>query len=150
LEAHSGDPAPIPCPTGLSILLLDTNVVSTLFKPDHSLHQRCFEIVAGHRWFISFMTRGELLLWPRVNQWGASRREELKKHIDLCTTLFPEEETCGVWADIMTESRAAGRPITAADAWIASAARQWDLALVATDYRDFEHLDNLTLIPVLP
>jgi tRNA(fMet)-specific endonuclease VapC len=134
----------------VSVLLLDTNVVSTLFKPDHSLHQRCFEIVGGHQWFISFMTRGELLLWPRVNQWGVARREELKQHIDLCTTLFPEDDTCEVWADIMTESRVAGRPITAADAWVAAAARRWDLALVTADYRDFEHLDNLTLIPVSP
>jgi predicted nucleic acid-binding protein len=46
----------------MRVLLLDTNVVSILFKPDHSLHQKCFEIVAGYQWFISFMTRGELLL----------------------------------------------------------------------------------------
>jgi hypothetical protein len=59
LEAHSGDPAPISGPVGVIPLLLDTNVVSTLFKPDHSLHKRSFEIVAGHQWFISFMTRGE-------------------------------------------------------------------------------------------
>jgi predicted nucleic acid-binding protein len=150
LEAHSGDPAPIPDSAGVSLLLLDTNVVSTLFKPDHSLHQRCFEIVAGHQWFISFMTRGELLLWPRVNQWGASGREELKRHIDLCTTLFPEEDTCEVWAAIMAESRTAGRPITAADAWVAAAPREWDLALVTRDYRDFEHLDRLTVVLVLP
>jgi predicted nucleic acid-binding protein len=140
LEAHSGHPAPIPDPAGVSLLLLDTNVVSTLFKPDHSLHKRCFEIVVGQQWFISFMTRGELLLWPRVNRWGSSRREELTRHVDLCTTLFPDEDTCDIWTGIMTESRAAGRPITAADAW----------ALVTADYRDFEHLDSLTLIPVSP
>jgi predicted nucleic acid-binding protein len=46
----------------MSILLLDTNVVSVLFKPDHILHSRSFQIVAGHQWFTSFMTRGELLL----------------------------------------------------------------------------------------
>jgi predicted nucleic acid-binding protein len=28
------------------------------------------------------------------------------------------------------------------------AALQFDLALVTADYRDFEHLDGLTLIPV--
>jgi predicted nucleic acid-binding protein len=134
----------------MRVLLLDTNVVSILFKPDHSLHQGCFEIVTGHQWFISFMTRGELLLWPRVNRWGARRREELVNHIDLCTTLFSDEETCVLWADIMLESRVAGRPVTTADAWVAAAARQWDLALVTADYRDFEHLGGLTLIPVLP
>ena len=134
----------------MRVLLLDTNVVSILFKPDHSLHRRCFEIVTGHQLFISFMTRGELLLWPRVNRWGARRREELVNHIDLCTTLFSDEETCVLWADIMLESRVAGRPVTTADAWVAVAARQWDLALVTADYRDFEHLGGLTLIPVLP
>jgi len=53
------------------------------------------------------------------------------------------------WADIVAESRLSGRPITAADAWIAATARQWDLALVTADYRDYEHIDGLTLVPVL-
>jgi tRNA(fMet)-specific endonuclease VapC len=96
------------------------------------------------------MTRGELLLWPRVNRWGASRRQELTGHINLCTTLLPDNDTCVFWADIMVESRLAGRPITAADAWVAAAARQWNLALVTADYRDFEHLDDLELILVSP
>jgi predicted nucleic acid-binding protein len=100
----------------VKFLLLDTNVVSILFKPEHSLHKKCFQITAGYQWFISFMTRSELLLWPIVNQWGFARREQLKKHIDLCTTLLPGERTCEFWADIMAESRAAGRPITTADA----------------------------------
>lgn len=134
----------------MSVLLLDTNVVSILFKPKHILHRQSFEIVAGHQWFISFMTRGELLLWPRVNHWGSKRRVNLAKHIDLCTTLFPDESACAIWADIMAESLVAGRPITAADAWIATAARQWDLPLVTADYRDFEHLDGLALVPVAP
>ncbi len=128
--------------------MLDTSVVSILFKPDHSVYQRCFEIVTGHQWFISFMTRGELLLWPRVNQWGSTRRGELLQHMDLCTTLFPDEATCVAWADIMAESRVVGRPITAGDAWIAAAAQQWGIALVTADYQDFQHLDSLTLIPV--
>ena len=95
----------------MRVVLLDTNVVSILFKPDHSLYQKCFAIVSGHQWFISFMTRGELLLWPRLNQWGSKRRDDLKSHVDLCTTLFPDEDTCVVWADIIAESRIAGRPI---------------------------------------
>lgn len=53
-----------------------------------------------------------------------------------------------IWADIMAESELAGRPITSADAWIAAAARQWDLALVIADYRDYQHLDRLTLISI--
>jgi hypothetical protein len=33
----------------MSVLLLDTNVVSILFKPDHFLHGQAFAIVAGHQ-----------------------------------------------------------------------------------------------------
>ena len=75
----------------MRVLLLDTNVVSILFKPDHSLHQKCLRIATGNQWFISFMTRAELLMWPRVNRWGSRRREELTHHIDLCATLLDAE-----------------------------------------------------------
>ena len=30
-------------------------------------------------------------MWPRVNRWGSRRREELIRHIDLCTTLLGGE-----------------------------------------------------------
>src|SRR5260370_17366233 len=113
----------------MRVLVLDTNVVSILFKPDHSLHQTCFGIVAGHQLFISFMTRGELLLWPRVNQWGSTRRQELTRHIDLCTTLLPDEDTCVICADIMAESRVAGRPLTAPSPCIPAPSRPWNIAL---------------------
>lgn len=132
----------------MRVLLLDTNVVSILFKPDNALHQRCLRIAADHQWFISFMTRAELLFWPRANQWGTARRDQLHGHINLCTTLFADEATCELWAGIMAVSRAAGRPITPSDAWVAATARQWNIPLVTADYRDFEHLDGLTLIPV--
>ena len=129
-------------------LLLDTNVVSLLFKPDHTLHAKCLRITAGNELLISFMTRAELLLWPRQNIWGPNRTKELSKHIGLFTTLLPDESTCEHWAAVITESRSVGRTITTADAWIAAAARQWDLPLVTLDYKDFEHLQNLTLVPV--
>jgi predicted nucleic acid-binding protein len=75
----------------MKVLLLDTNVVSILFKPDHSLRQKRLAMVTGHQWFISFMARAELLLWLRVNGWGSRRREELIHHVDLCATLYPDE-----------------------------------------------------------
>jgi predicted nucleic acid-binding protein len=100
----------------MRLLLLDTSVVSLLFKPDHALHAKCVVLVSESQLFISFMSRAELLLWPKWNHWGAKRAEELLKHIDLCTTLFPDEETCTLWVDIMDESRSVGRPIATADA----------------------------------
>ena len=108
----------------MRVLLLDTNIVSILFKPDYPLHRTCLDIVAGDESLISFMSRSELLLWPIQNQWGSPRRMALEKHIDRCTTLFPDDDTCLIWAGIMAESRTAGRPMSVADAWVAAAARQ--------------------------
>jgi predicted nucleic acid-binding protein len=129
-------------------LLLDTNVVSILFKPDHPLYDKCLGIAGGSQWFISFMTRAELLLWPRLNHWGATRREKLVAHMGLCTTLLPDEATCDLWTEIMAESQTAGTPMTVADAWVAAAAKQWRLALITADHRDFDHLNGLILIPI--
>jgi len=68
--------------------------------------------------------------------------------MELFTTLFADENTCFHWADIVSDGRSAGRSITTADAWIAATAIQWDLPLVTADYRDFEHVRALTLVPV--
>jgi predicted nucleic acid-binding protein len=132
----------------MRLLLLDTNVVSILFKPDHALHEKCLGLVSAAQLFISFMTRAELLLWPRQNRWGPRRTEEFVTHVELCTTLFPDEPTRGHWVAIVSEGRWAGRPMTTADAWIAATAIQWDLPLVTADYGDFEHINGLTLVPV--
>jgi len=129
-------------------VLLDTNIVSYLFLPQHALYQKCTDEIGDRHCCISFMTLGELLLWPKANRWGAERETRLFQHFKKYTTLFPDEDTCAVWADIMAESRRLGRPIKAADAWVAATAKRWDLALMTADYRDFNHLKGLTLIPI--
>jgi hypothetical protein len=67
----------------MKVLLLDTNVVSILFKKAHSLRQACLEAVSGQQLVISFMARAELMLWPVTNNWGESRRTALSEHIAL-------------------------------------------------------------------
>jgi predicted nucleic acid-binding protein len=84
----------------MKVLLLDTNVVSILFKRSHSLRQACLEAVAGQQLAISFMTRTELMLWPVTNDWGESRRAALSQHIGLYTTLYPDDRTCAIWAEV--------------------------------------------------
>lgn len=116
----------------MKVLLLDTNVVSILFKTDHSLRESCLQAVAGRQLMISFTTRAELMLWPVANRWGDPRRTALAQHIALYTTLYPDEHSCAIWAEIVAQCRRAGRPIQTADAWIASAARQWGVPLPQT------------------
>lgn len=132
----------------MRLLLLDTNIVSILFNVDHSLRSKCTKEIGDALCYMSFMTRGELLLWPKANRWGGERRANLDRHIAQFTALFPDEETCALWADVMAESRRAGRPMATADAWIAATAKQWELGLVTANHRDFDHLVGLKLIPI--
>lgn len=124
-------------------LLVDTNIVSILFKRESSLFLRCSEAIRGANCCMSFMTRAELLLWPRVNAWGEQRRLLLEEHITDFTTLLPDEEDCAHWAEIVAETRQAGRPMSHGDAWIAATAKRWQLPLLTTNYKDFEHLREI-------
>lgn len=71
----------------MSVLLVDTNVVSILFNRWHSLRQTCLDTVTGHQLMISFITRAELMLWPAANGWGEARRAALAQHVALYLTL---------------------------------------------------------------
>jgi tRNA(fMet)-specific endonuclease VapC len=132
----------------MRVYLLDTNIASYLFLPHHARYQKCVEEIDDRHCCISFMTRAELLLWPKVNRWGVDRRFKLLQHITSYTTLLPDEETCALWAGVMAESRWAGRPIATSDAWIAASAIRWELPLVTANHRDFDHLAGLILIPI--
>jgi predicted nucleic acid-binding protein len=132
----------------MKVLLLDTNVVSILFKKTHSLRRACLEAVSGQQLVISFMTRAELMLWPVTNNWGESRRAALSQHIALYTTLYPDERTCAIWAEVVNRCRRNGQSIQTADAWIASTAQQWGVPLVTTDFRDYAAIDDLDVVPI--
>jgi predicted nucleic acid-binding protein len=132
----------------MKVLLVDTNVVSILFKKNHSLRQACLEAVSGRQLVISFMTLAELMLWPVTNNWGESRRATLSQHIGLYTTLYPDDRTCAIWTEVVDRCRRTGQPIQTADAWIASTARQWGVPLATTDFRDFAAIDDLDVIPI--
>ena len=132
----------------MKVLLLDTNVVSILFKKTHSLRQVCLEAVTGQQLAISFMTRAELMLWPITNNWGDPRWAALSQHLALYTTLYPDERTCAIWAEVVNRCRRTGQPIQTADAWIASAARQWGIPLVTADFRDYAAVDDLDVVPI--
>ena len=97
---------------------------------------------------ISFMSRAELLLWPKANNWGALRTAELHSMTDDFVTLYPDEETCELWSRVRDDAGRKGRPIDVADAWIAATALQFALPLLTRNARDFEFIDDLELIPL--
>ena len=132
----------------MSALLPGTNIVSILFNKNHRLRDTCLAAVTGHELAISFMSRAELLLWPEANFWGEHRRSSLLQHLSLYATLYPDEVTCSIWVEIVTDCRRIGRPVQTADAWIAAVARQWNLPLITTDIKDFKGIHALDLITI--
>jgi tRNA(fMet)-specific endonuclease VapC len=132
----------------MRVLLVDTDAASILFRTSDSRKLECAEIVAGAELAISFMTQAELLLWPRANKWGAARTASLHQYLRGYVTLMPDDETCEIWAEACAGCRAVGRPISAADAWVAATAKQWDLPLVTGNHRDFEAVAGLVLVAI--
>ena len=65
----------------------------------------------------------------------------------LYLTVYPDERTCAIWVEVVDQCRRIGHRIQTADAWIASAARQWDCPLVTTDFRDYAAIENLKVVP---
>ena len=57
-------------------------------------------------------------------------------------------ETANYYGRIHTSLRAKGRPIPTNDIWIAAHAMEYGAALVTAD-SDFDHVDGLTVIPVV-
>jgi len=94
------------------------------------------------------MTRAELRLWPAANHWGAARRAALEEHAALFLTLYPDERTCAIGANLVDRCRRAGRPIQTADAWIAASALQWGCPLVTTEFRGYAAKADLDVVPI--
>jgi tRNA(fMet)-specific endonuclease VapC len=57
----------------MTIVLLDTNAVSYLFKGDTRATAYA-PLLQGHRLAISFMTIAELFEWAMIWKWGRTRR----------------------------------------------------------------------------
>ena len=129
----------------MKLALVDTNVVSMLFKRDtravpYETH------TDGRMLLISFMTLAELDEWSILRNWGTVRKMQLAGFLENFTVLFPDRELCMKWAEVKAESRRRGRPIETADAWIAATALFYGLPLITHNRSDFESLDGLEII----
>lgn len=126
-------------------LLLDTNIVSFLLKED-SRAQTYAPYLENRRLAISFMTVAELFQWAAIRKWGARRTRQLEVSLQHYTILPFNIDLCRLWGEIRAECRAAGRPISPQDAWVAATALQHNLRLVTHNPADFETIEKLELI----
>ena len=101
--------------------VVDTDVVSFLFK-GHALAPAYQVILTGRPLAISLITLAEIEYGMEAKNWGAARRDLMRRFLARFATLRPDMETARTWARVKSGCEKKGRPITFADAWIAAAA----------------------------
>ncbi len=132
----------------MDTVLLDTNIVSFLFKGD-SRAESYAPYLENRRLAISFMTVAELFQWAAVRNWGVLRRRRLEASLHNFVVLPFDIALCRLWGDIRANCRAAGHPISPQDAWIAATALQYRLPLITHNPSDFEIIEELELITMV-
>lgn len=125
--------------------VVDTDVVSFLFK-SHSLAPAYQAILAGRPLTVSPFTIAEIEYGMEAKNWGAARRDLMRRFLARFTTLLPDIETSRMWARIKSDCEKKGRPITFADAWIAATALQLNVPVATHNASDFESVDGLLVL----
>ena len=92
------------------------------------------------------MTVAELERWPIERSWGFVRRQELVRHVARYTVLNVSRELCVKWAEVKCEAKRRGRPIDAADAWIAASALHYRVPLITNNSKDFSVIQGLAIL----
>jgi hypothetical protein len=128
------------------VLILDTNVISEILRPEpHETVVQWFEEQPRHQLFTTAITQAEILYGITLLPTG-SRRQKL---LEIAEAIFEEDlssrvlafgaEAAGYYAQIAAARRSAGRPISQFDAMIAAIARLHDGKLVTRNVSDFDN-----------
>lgn len=132
----------------MSWLLLDTNVVSYLFKGD-SRAAAYAPLLNGNELAISMMTVAELFQWAAMRDWGLVRLQALESLMNRFAIMPIDVETCRFWAVARAGRAARGEPISPQDAWIAATCLRHRLPLVTHNTRDYQNIPGLIILDPL-
>lgn len=127
--------------------VVDTDVVSFLYKGDTRADLYRPHLMSPP-FIVSFMTLAELRSWTRQRDWGAARRRELEQYLARYVILYANDVLCERWAEVTDSARRAGRPIGAADAWVAATALQQGVPLVTHNGAHYAGVAGLTVLSV--
>jgi predicted nucleic acid-binding protein len=135
-------------------MLLDTNVLSELMRPrpDAAVLDWFAAPAAQVPMSISVITKAEILLGIALLPHGQKRAALAQAAQAMFDADFKDRVlvfdtgTAEVYARIVAERSAMGRPMSTEDAQIAATALQHRLPLVTRNTRDFEHVSGLQLI----
>ena len=129
----------------MAIRVIDTDVWSYLYKgrDEAKLYQ---SHILGNTLVISFQTQAELLRWAIAADWGEQRREHLRSRLREYAVEHSSDTLSLRWAEAIESGRRNGRPILAADAWIAATALHLGVPLITHNRKHFVGVDGLTII----
>lgn len=130
---------------GASDLLLDTNIVSYIFKKDSRV-DGYLSYLQGKTLFISFITVGELYFWAESRNWGERRVEELENKLRNYAVVPYDHEIARTYARIGAQLKNKGRSIGLHDTWIAATALRHGVPLVTHNKKDFSEIEGLEVI----
>lgn len=137
-----------PPSTKVTRAVVDTDVASYIFKWHAVLAPRYLEVLQGAEWILSFMTVAEMRQGALNAGWGERRRKLLESYLRDFAVLHSDDRLCALWAGVRDESVKKGRPISAADAWIAATAIALAAPLATNNPKDFQHLNGIELLTV--
>lgn len=126
-------------------VVVDTDVISFLFK-NHTLAPAHQAILAERPLGVSLISLAEIEYGMEWKNWGAGRRDLMRRFLARFTVLLPDTDTAQWWARIKSGCEKKGRPITFADAWIAAAALQLNVPLATHNASDFQAVDGLSIL----
>lgn len=129
----------------MAVRVVDTDVWSYLYKgrDEAKLYE---PHLFGNVLVISFQTQAELLRGAIAANWGARRQQHLESRLRRYV-IEPSSDILSLcWAEAMNSARRNGRPIAAADAWIAATALHLGVPLVTHNRNHFIGVDGLTVI----
>lgn len=126
-------------------VLVDTNILSYRFKR-HSLAYKYDQHIVGKQAFIAAQTVAEMRFGALNDNWGQKRKSSLEAFLAQFTTLYPNDVICTLWAEVSDIGFRLGRPINAADAWIAATALALGAPLVTHNAKDFDFIPQLEII----
>lgn len=133
----------------MSVRVIDTDVWSYIYK--RSAEAKLYEPhLFGNVLIISFQTQAELLRGAVSAGWGARRLQHLRSRFLRYVIEHSTDALCLHWAEAVASARRNGRPIAAADAWVAATASHLGVPLITHNKNDFLGVDDLIVISEAP
>ena len=129
----------------MAVRVIDTDVWSYLYKgrDEAKLYE---PHLFGNILVISFQTQAELFRGALAANWGAQRRQHLDSRLNKYVVEPSSYALSLRWAQAMDSARRNGRPIAAADSWVAATALHLGVPLITHNRNHFIGVDGLTII----